>query len=76
MSNSHQYNVSYYATQRGIAESTGIPLTNIPRTLKMLIKKGFVEQSMGYTKDAIRRRKVYFLTEIGKKWHKTFTMSY
>ncbi|UJG41242.1 MAG: tetratricopeptide repeat protein [Candidatus Heimdallarchaeum aukensis] len=67
MSNSHQYNVSYYATQRGIAESTGIPLTNIPRTLKMLIKKGFVEQSMGYTKDAIRRRKVYFLTEIGKK---------
>ncbi|MHA1685349.1 MAG: ATP-binding protein, partial [Candidatus Heimdallarchaeaceae archaeon] len=67
MSKAPQYNVSYYATQHGIAESTGVPLTNVPRTLKKLIEKELVEQRMGYTKDAIRKRKVYFLTESGEK---------
>ncbi|UCE38068.1 MAG: DUF1670 domain-containing protein [Thermoplasmata archaeon] len=58
-----EFVVPFAASQRGIADATGVAINNLPRTLKKMIDKGLIEEKLKHVKGASRRLKTYFLTE-------------
>lgn len=52
-------------SQNGIAESLEMEWNHIPRNIRKLIDRGFLEEYTAHVEGMGRRRKVYFLTEKG-----------
>jgi len=52
-------------TQKGISLGIGIHRKHIPRTIKALLSKGFVNERMGHVKGHSQRVRGYFLTREG-----------
>ena len=52
-------------TQPAIAGAVGIPKKHLPRQLKLMMKKGLLEEMVTHVKGAKQRRKVYVLTQAG-----------
>lgn len=59
------FEVPFAVTQDGIAEAIGILRSHVPRTIKNLMDKGYVEEKLAHVIGSERRRKVYFLTTPG-----------
>ncbi|MEM4292734.1 MAG: tetratricopeptide repeat protein [Thermoplasmata archaeon] len=59
------FEVPFAVTQDGIAEAVGILRSHVPRTLKGLLDKGYIEEKLAHVIGSERRRKVYFLTTPG-----------
>ncbi|MGC8912733.1 MAG: tetratricopeptide repeat protein [Thermoplasmata archaeon] len=59
------FEVPYAVTQDGIADAVGILRSHVPRTLKGLIDRGYIEEKLAHVIGSERRRKVYFLTTPG-----------
>ncbi len=55
----------YEITQEGIAKALGIGRNNVPRILKKLVEKGYVEEKKAHVEGAKHIRKVYILTPKG-----------
>lgn len=55
----------YEITQDGIARALGIGRNNVPRILKKLVEKGYVEEKKAHVEGAKHIRKVYVLTPKG-----------
>jgi len=56
----------YALTQQGIADSINVLRSAVPRSIKNLQKKVWVEEQLSHVKNTSRRRKVYFLTLDGR----------
>ena len=67
------FNAPMQMAQEGIADAIGINRTHIPRSMKRLIKKGYLEEVSRHVPGARRKRKVYFLTPAGAKEGKRVT---
>ncbi len=59
------FNAPMELAQEGIAEAIGINRTHIPRSMKKLMKRGFIKEVSRHVPGARRKRKVYFLTPEG-----------
>ncbi|MEA3558217.1 MAG: tetratricopeptide repeat protein [Candidatus Thermoplasmatota archaeon] len=59
------FEVSKEVVQDGIAEAVSVRRDNIPRTMKKLKEEGFVFDVLKRIKGLPRKRKAYFLTEMG-----------
>jgi tetratricopeptide (TPR) repeat protein/DNA-binding MarR family transcriptional regulator len=56
----------YALTQQGIADAINVLRSAVPRSIKNLEIKGWVEEQLSHVKNTSRRRKVYFLTLDGR----------
>jgi ATP/maltotriose-dependent transcriptional regulator MalT/DNA-binding MarR family transcriptional regulator len=54
--------VPFGVTQEGVANAIGVVRSAIPRAMKRLIEKKYVNESVAHITALTRRRKVYFLT--------------
>jgi tetratricopeptide (TPR) repeat protein len=54
--------VPFGVTQEGVAKAIGVVRSAIPRAMKRLIEKGYVNEKVAHITELTRRRKVYFLT--------------
>ena len=52
-------------TQEGIAKATGLALSKVSTTARKLMEKGFVDERVLHIQGNKRRRKAYFLTDVG-----------
>ncbi len=62
-----EFMVPYELTQDGIAKAVGIQRSHVPMYIKKLINRGLVFERKAHIINGQRRRKVYFLTEMGLK---------
>ncbi len=68
------FNAPMEMAQEGIADAIGINRTHIPRSMKRLIKRGYIEEVSRHVPGARRKRKVYFLTREGAAEGKKVTV--
>jgi tetratricopeptide (TPR) repeat protein len=60
-----KFEVPFFMTQEGLAESIGIRRDNVPRTMKKLKNMGLFYEKVVHIEKLKRKRKVYFLTKEG-----------
>ncbi len=56
----------FQVTQHGIAAAVGIIRSAVPRSVKKLVERGWVEERLAHVGRLNRRRKCYFLTKEGR----------
>lgn len=64
---SDRYVVDYSVTRPGIAESCALHPPNVSRTMRTLLRQGFVSEYSRTVKGEVRRQKVWQLSEEGRK---------
>jgi tetratricopeptide (TPR) repeat protein/DNA-binding PadR family transcriptional regulator len=64
----NQFEVPFAISQEGIARAIGIRRDNIPRAMKDLKTAGLVTEKVARVEGVFRKRKVYFLTELGYEY--------
>lgn len=61
------WEVPFGVSQDGIGEALGILINNVSRTLSSLVTEDLVYSRLAHVQGIVRRRRVYFLTQNGRK---------